>query len=132
MSNSNAAVIVLPFVHTVCPVNSQRFISISRELLPLENIRSTSESRFNPTANFVNRGDAESPWCTAPNLSTIAGQHVELNFTEPVVISMLMSGGFVSTYVNNFTFHYTMSITDDDFEVYGPLKPAQVCEISFY
>lgn len=112
-------------------MNSQSFISTSRTLLPLENIRSTSESLFNPTPNFVNRGDAEAPWCTAANLPTIEGEYVELNFTEPVVVGMLMSGGFVSAYVNNFTFHFTMSSTEDNFEAYGPPMPTQVREISY-
>lgn len=119
-------------IHTVCPVNSQSFISTSRTLLPLENIQSTSESSFNPTTNFVNRGDEESPWCTAPNLFTVVGEYVELNFTEPVVVGLLMSGGFVSTYVSNFTVHYTMSSTGDDYEVYGSLHPTQVNSIAHF
>jgi hypothetical protein len=74
----------------------------------------------------VNRGDGDPAWCTAPNLSTIVGQYVELNFTEPVVIGLLMSGGFTSVYVNNFTVHYTMSSTGDDYVAYGTLEPTQV------
>lgn len=106
-------------------MNSQSFVSANRSLLPLENVQSTSESRFNPTSYFVNRGDDQPAWCTSPNL-TIVGQYVELNFTEPVVVGLLMSGGFVSTYVSNFTVHYTMSSTDDDYVIYGALKATQV------
>ena len=118
---------VLPLIFAVCPVNSQSFISTNRNLLPIENIMSTSESGSNPTANFVNIGNAEPAWCTGGSADTVVGQYVELNFTEPVVIALLMSGGFTSVFVNNFTIHSTMSSTGEDFQPYGILKNPQVC-----
>lgn len=74
----------------------------------------------------MNVGDT-APWCTSPT-ATVTGQYVEVNFTEPVVIAMLMSGGFVTSYVSNFNVYYSMSSTGDDFLPYGALKATQVCE----
>lgn len=115
----------LSLLSTVCPVNSQSFISTDRTLLPIGNIVSTSESGSNPTANFVNIGNVEPAWCT-DGADTVIGQYVELNFTEPVVIALLMSSGFTSVFVNNFTILFTMSSTGEDFQPYGILKSPQV------
>ena len=120
------------YSNTACPVNNQTFISTMMHLLPVENIRSTSESQFYPTPNFINRGDNQLPWCTEPQLPTVTGQYVELNFTEPVVVGLIMSGGDVIRYVKNFTFQYTMSNTgEDNFETYGTSESAQVRNPSY-
>lgn len=58
------------------------------------------------------------------------GQYLELTFTEPIVISMLMSGGQVSSFVNNFTIAYSLSTSGEDFQTYGLLKDEQVCRYS--
>ena len=50
---------------------------------------------------------------------------MRLNFTEPVVITMLVSGGLASSYVMNFSIHHTLSVTENDFQPYGELKPVQ-------
>ncbi len=110
---------------TVCPPDAQSFISQNRELLPIANVRSTSEyTGFNPTEYFILDSSA---WCNSPDMLNFVGQYVELTFTEPVVIALLMSSGFVSSFVNNFTISYSMSASGEDFQTYGQLKEEQVC-----
>ena len=109
----------------MCPVNSQRFISTDTNLLPTTNIRASSEDAlFNPVANFIE--PSSSPWCTAEEEGEMAGHFVELTFTEPIVVQLLQSSGFVNGYVSNFTILYSMSATEDDFKAYGILEESQV------
>ena len=112
----------------VCPPGTQRFLSLNRELLPLENVRSTSDDApFNPTTGFV---DGTAPWCNGRDMLNFVGQYVEVTFTEPIVIALLMSSGLQSNFVNNFTISYSMSTSGEDFQTYGLLQDEQVCNVS--
>lgn len=108
----------------VCPINRQRFVSMDLSLLPISNVETSSEDTgFNPTSNFVSL--TTPPWCTAEGQGRNPGHHVNLTFTEPVVIHFLESGGFFNGFVNNFTIEYSMSDSGDDFEAYGVLEKPQ-------
>ena len=106
----------------VCPVNSQQFISLDRNLLPLENLQASSEG--NPAAFLVDPSNG--PWCTDRGNGTQPGHHVNLTFTEPVVITMIQSGGFVNGFVNDFAVQYSPSLDGDDFTTYGIIEVPQV------
>ena len=118
-------IIIGIFCCTVCPVNGQAYISNDEILLPPENIISSSADPAFPATNFNNIQNGDPSWCA--NLGeNIFEQQVELRFTEPVVLASLMSGGFVTNFVNNFTLQYSLSEAGDDFETYGVLQPTQV------
>lgn len=86
-------------------------------------VRSFSEDPSNPAVNFVvpNRG-----WCSAKDSINVSGQYVEITFDEPIVAVILISGGKLSSFVNNFTLGYTEQLTGNNFHTYGVLKPVQV------
>ena len=109
----------------VCHVNNQRFISVNRTLLPLVNIQATDEdSRNNPLEYFTDV--SSNAWCTAAGNGTLPGLHINLTFTEPVVISLIISGGFINGYVDNFTIGYMDAEDGGEFSVYGVLDSPQV------
>lgn len=103
---------------TVCPVNNQEFISINRELLPTSNVRATSEdTAFNPVENLITHDAQDNPpWCSAIDIGTVSGHYVEINYTEPVVITLLESSGFYNGFVSNFTIEY--GSLEGDLELY--------------
>lgn len=123
--NYGIIIIITSFCCVVCPVNGQSYISIDRSLLPLENIISSSVNFGFQTSDFINIQNGDPSWC-ADLSESIIDQYVELRFTEPVVLASLMSGGFVTNFVNNFTLQYSLSEDGDDFQVYGVLQPTQV------
>ncbi len=110
----------------VCPVNSQEFILRNRDILPVENIRTTSEdSTNNPASGFIDT--TSSPWCTAQNQGTAeVGHHVELIFTESIVVEFFKSAGLIGTWVSNFSIQYSQTVSGDDFITYGVLEASQV------
>ena len=84
---------------------------------------SSEDATFNPVENFV---DVSSPpWCTAEENATLPGHYVDLNFTKPIVLTYVKSGGFVNGYVDNFTIGHTMSAEGEDFTVYGVTEVRQ-------
>lgn len=93
----------------------------SRVLLPLARIYSSSQVLSNPTNNFINN----EKWCSKEDVDDVSEEYVGMNFTEPVVVTMLVSGGLDSSYVTNFSVYHTLSVTGD-FQPYGELKPVQV------
>lgn len=116
--------------YTVCPVNNQKFLSIDRDLLPINNVRATSEDTlFNPTENFItSSAESNPPWCSAINIGDINPQDhfVEVNFTEPVVITLLESSGLVNGYVNNFMIEYVSLDDPNEVHLYGVTELPQV------
>jgi len=76
----------------------QQFISENATLLPEGHVQASSEdATFNPGQNFV---DASSPpWCTAQENATRPGHFIDLNFTEPIVLTYVKSSGH--TLANN-------------------------------
>lgn len=110
---------------TVCPVNSQDYILGNRDILPFTNIMTPSEdSSNNPSQGFVDT--ASSIWCTAEGQgSAQLGSHVELIFTEPIVVEFFKSEGQIDTWVSNFSIQYSTTESGDDFMKYGVLEPSQ-------
>lgn len=86
------------------------------DLLPLSSVQTSSDSGpiFNPLENLLKPNT--SPWCTTPQTnSRTHALHVTLNFTEPVRVSMIRSGGYTNGHVNNFTIEYTATLDDEDY-----------------
>ena len=54
------------------------------------------------------------------------GHHVELIFTEPIVVEFLESAGQLDTWVSNFSIQYSQTESGDDFVTYGVLENSQV------
>ena len=78
----------------------------------------------NPKANFIS---SKNKWCSDFNRSYIDKEYVELNFMEPVLVVMLMSGGIDSSYVTNFSIYYMLPPNDKSYRPYGVTKePVQV------
>lgn len=92
-------------------------------LNPSTGISSSSEDNNNPARDFV---DPSRSWCSAEDTFDVSGQYVELNFTEPIVATILVSGGKQSSFVMNFTINHTEALEGDNFQPYGVLKPVQV------
>ena len=120
------------FLSSVCPVNSQDYILGNRDILPFENIMTPSEDpNNNPSQGFVDT--SSSPWCTAENQGTAQlGNHVELTFTEQIVVEFLKSEGQLNTWVSNFSIQYSTTESGDDFMKYGVLEPSQVNNMQCY
>lgn len=101
----------------VCPLRTQQLISKNRTLLPEENVQASSEDTFNPVENFL-MYSSQDPWCTAEEDSSHPGHFIDLNFTEPIVLTYVESDGFTNGYVNNFTIEYTLLPEGDHFNTY--------------
>ena len=112
-------------------MNGQDFILRNRDILPLANIRVTSEdARNNPATGFIDTTTA--PWCTANNQgSAQIGNHVELVFTESIVVEFFQSQGLINTHVSNFSIQYSQSESGDDFATYGVLESSQVYKCNY-
>ncbi len=62
-------------------------------------------------------------------ISEPSTQYLELSFTEPVVLGLLISGGLISSYVSNFSISYSASSESQaDLQPYGAVQTPQVCE----
>jgi hypothetical protein len=120
------------FLSSVCPVNAQDYILGDRAILPFENIMTPSEdSSNNPTSGFVDTGST--PWCTAQNEGAAQlGRHVELTFTESIVVEFFKSEGMINTWISNFSIQYSLTESGDNFTRYGVLEPSQVNIISLH
>ncbi len=93
---------------TGCPVNTQEFVSFNRNLLPLSNVRATSEDTgFNHAEDLVKYSSQDNPpWCSEADITMVTDHHIELNFTEPVVLTLMESSGYYDGYVNSFAIEY--------------------------
>lgn len=115
------------YLYSACPFNSQYFISENHTLLPLENVAATSEHQDGPASFFIT--PRTNPWCTSAEDATLPGQHINLTFTEPVVLTLIQSGGFFNGYVNNFSLAYTDG-DSEEFTTYSISNYSEVSEIS--
>ena len=108
-------------------MNTQQFLSFDRDLLPLTNVRATSEDTgFNDVENLIKYASLNNPpWCSAVDTPSVAGHYVEVNFTEPVVLTMVESSGYADGYVSNFAIAYGM--LEGDLQSYITNGVAQVC-----
>ena len=113
--------------HAACPANSQYFISENRTLLPLANAAATSEDAAGPVTYFINSGTPNNPWCTSAADATLPGHHINLTFTEPVVLTLIQSGGFFNGYVNNFSLAFARD-QNDELTAYRMSDSSQVSE----
>ena len=101
----------------VCPLRTQQLISKNKTLLPDENVQASSEDTLNPVENFLMYSNH--PWCTAEEDGSHPGHFIDLNFTEPIVLTYVESDGFINGYVDNFTIEYTQLAEGDHFNTYG-------------
>lgn len=116
---------VCSFLHAVCPVNSLQFLSFNRTLLPLGNVRASSEDAVsNPIQLFVEQ--YSQPWCSAVNDGSNPNLHINFTFSEPVVITFLQSNGFFNAFVDRFSMQYALGEEGEDFMPYGVLQDQQV------
>lgn len=89
-----------------CPFLSRRVLSHDHHLLARGNVTASSADLVSPAEHLVSRSNAPVRlWCSEPH----AGQHHHLNlsFTQPVVIEHVISAGFSNGYVNNFSIQYS-------------------------
>lgn len=85
----------------------------------------SEDSNNNPATGFVDTTSV--PWCTAQGQGAAqVGSHVELIFTESIVVEFLKSAGLTNTWVSNFSIQYSQTENGDDFMTYGVLEPSQV------
>ena len=90
----------------------------------------SEDSSNNPSQGFVDT--ASSIWCTAEGQgSAQLGSHVELIFTEPIVVEFFKSEGQIDTWVSNFSIQYSTTESGDDFMKYGVLEPSQVNNMQY-
>ena len=90
-------------------------------LLPVTGISASSSRSFYPATDVVNFGIEEfNVWCT--NNDAI-NPYILLNFTSPVVITGLVSGGYNTSsrisYVTKFTIEYSTPLHPDNFTFYS-------------
>ena len=109
----------------------QRIISYGGLLLSSDNVSASSEdAAFNPDDYLFHRNNVPLRlWCTLPNDGV--EHHVNATFTEPVVITELISSGFSNGYVNNFTVEYSMG-EREEFAMYQEEEVEKVCSIHPY
>ena len=92
----------------------------------------SEDSTNNPARGFVDT--TSSPWCTAEGQGAAQlGNHVELTFTESIVVEFFKSEGQLDTWVSNFSIQYSQTESGDNFMTYGVLEPSQVniqCHVS--
>ena len=91
------------------PGVGQDVLSLDSMLLPTENITATRDHFGNfPGDDIINFGPGRTNvWCASPSPEL---PHVNLTFTEAVVVTGLLTGGYdggTLDYVNNFTIHYS-------------------------
>lgn len=116
---------------TACPPGVQRIISYDLLLLHTDNVTASNEdAAFNPDEYLFHRSNVPLRlWCTVPFAGLV--HHVNATFTEPVVITELISSGFSNGYVNNFTVEYSMDGTKE-FTLYRDDEIEKVCYVHPY
>jgi len=109
----------------------QRIISYDLLLLHTDNVTASNEdAAFNPDEYLFHRSNVPLRlWCTVPFAGLV--HHVNATFTEPVVITELISSGFSNGYVNNFTVEYSMDGTKE-FTLYRDDEIEKVCYVHPY
>ncbi len=97
----------------VCPPSAQRVISYDASLLPPSTIAASSEdTASNPADQLFGRNNVPfNLWCTAPE--TGSHHHINVSFTEPVVIMAIVSSGFANGYVTEFAVEYSPTSPPD-------------------
>lgn len=90
-----------------------------------------NETNDGPASSFVAPDTV--PWCAELENGTLpADYHINVTFAEPLVLTLLMSGGFINGFVNNFTIAYSASVDDDNLTVYGVTEDVTVSSISVH
>ena len=85
----------------------------------------TEDMSNNPASGFVDT--TTSIWCTARGQGAAQlGNHVELAFTESIVIEFFKSEGQLETWISNFSIQYSLTESGDNFMKYGVLESSQV------
>ena len=76
----------------------------------------SSQLSINPDDDLVDYGfDTQTTWCTDISSSNDLSPTIDISFTEPVLITGFLSGGYSYgnknfEYVNNFTVEYFSSL----------------------
>ncbi len=88
-------------------------ISYDNSLLPPSTIAATSEdAASNPVDQLFGRNNVPfNLWCTAPESGI--RHEINVSFTEPVVITGIVSSGFANGYVAEFTVEYSLTDPPD-------------------
>lgn len=119
--------------HTaVCPVNKLQFLSFNATLLPRGNVRASSEDSFTNSAEYLITENAAHPWCSKINDVNSPNLHINLTFTESVVITFLHSSGYYNAFVKSFSIQYALGIEGGIFMPYGVLQEQQVSIHTWY
>ena len=90
----------------------QEVLSLNTTLLPAANIQATRDhfGEF-PDEDIVNFGPGRTNvWCASPSSDPRDLPHVNLTFTEAVVVTGFLTGGFdggLIDYITNFTIQYS-------------------------
>lgn len=110
-------------------MNKLQFLSYNETLLPHQNVQASSENAdMNTIDHFIKK--STEPWCSnfgdafSPNL------HINMTFTEPVVITFLQSAGFYNNFVDQFSIQYALGSEADILMPYGFLQMPQVSVIT--
>ena len=109
----------------MCPPTALRVISYDSTLLPVENLTASSEDiEFNPVILLFGRNNVPfNLWCS--DSDTGLDHHINVSFTQPVVITLMISSGFSNGYVSNFTVEY-MEDNQSDFTFYEDSQEGKV------
>lgn len=88
---------------------------------------SSEDTGFNHAEDLVKHSNQDNPpWCSQGDITNVPGHLVELNFTEPVVITLMESSGYYNGYVKNFSIEY--GLIDEELSPYTVNGKIQVCE----
>ena len=110
---------------TVCPVNKLQFLSYNTTLLPRHNVQASSENaEMNTIDHFIKK--STEPWCSEFGDALRPNLHINLTFTEPVVITFLESDGYYNSFVDKFSIQYALGSEAGVFMPYGFLQMPQV------
>ena len=105
-------------------------------LLPVSSISASSSVSVSPATDVVNFGIKEfDVWCA---YNDAIDPYILLDFTSPVMITGLVSGGYNTdtrtSYVTEFTIEYSTQLNPDNFTFYStsgtPVRNEIICSDS--
>ena len=110
-------------------MNKLQFLSYNETLLPQQNVQASSENAvLNTIDHFIKK--STEPWCSEYGDGSSPNLHINLTFTEPVVITLLQSNGYYNNFVDQFSIQYALGSEAGVFMPYGFLQVPQVPSVS--